>query len=202
MEKDPRTFKMALACGLIPMGVGLGIFFSWWIGKAWFLTNLHFLELWGFYWILISLVIVLIGFFMIGALIIKHFRANASYAAIGVTIILLNIPAVIWVLSMQEQVGRRAYIRLYNESGVDIKEIVFTDSAGSKEMGGIENHVSSTIFFYPIELGEDTNSVPIMDSVIVTLKTPAGSETKLFPTMYEGQCERISIGKNFNFSIQ
>ena len=50
--KNKILYIIGLLCGLIPLTVGLFIFFAWWTARAFFAFDLSSFEAYGFLWII------------------------------------------------------------------------------------------------------------------------------------------------------
>jgi hypothetical protein len=103
MTTETKLLRTTYLFGLIPLFVGLTIFLSWWVGKYWFLTTIHRLEMYGIYWVLISIPIGLVGLL---AGIVFLFRTNKNNSIKGVGglgVVFLNIPVLIYKMTLRKE---------------------------------------------------------------------------------------------------
>ena len=128
MTTEEKLIRTTYFLGLIPLIVGLLIFFIWWTGKAWFLVTMHRLEEYGFLWVLISLPIGLMGLLTAGGYILKTYKTNLKKGIIGLLCVLINIPALLWVIKTQNDIEQRTYTRIYNKTAENFKEVVIENS--------------------------------------------------------------------------
>src|SRR6187549_4514 len=109
MTTDQKLIRATYFLGLIPLTVGVSIFFSWWIGKAWFLTTFHKLENWGLLWTLISIPLGFVGLLTGLIYLFRTFKTNLKTGLLGLSCVMINIPVLIWVLNTQDDIDKRAY---------------------------------------------------------------------------------------------
>lgn len=199
--KDKKLFISILVCGLIPLTVGLLIFFIWWAAKPLFLQDLYEFKLYGFCWILISIVIVTIGFVLIGIFLFRNSWAYYRYASIGALVLLVNIPAVFGVILKADDISNRAYVRIYNETN-DLIVVSFKDLTFTKKLGAIANDENLTTYFYPTYLGEGMDSTPKYDSVKVTIISETKMAQEYLPVIYLEECFSIRIDSSLKMKVE
>jgi hypothetical protein len=184
------------ALGLIPLMGGLGIFFTWWIAKAWFLTTLHDLELYGFLWVFISTVLAFGGLLTGMIYLATAGKKNVMKGVLAILCVLINIPAVFWVLEKQHDIEQRAYVRIYNESNIMVEFVTVTNSLYTEHLGAIAPNDYETGYMYPNydEFDSGTSEVePVLLTVVV------GDETKkiVLPMLYKGFCHTLVLDSTF-----
>jgi hypothetical protein len=201
MTTDQKLIRATCLLGFIPLIVGLSIFFSWWIGKAWYLTTLHKLEDWGMLWILISIPLALAGLLTAFIYIFRNFKNNWQKGLFALLCVLINIPAVIWVLIAQGDIDKRAYIRMYNNSGFEIKSLTIGNSLRIEKLASIENGEYETGYFYP-NYFEYYSNEPDIEQVVLTIETEKVKKGIIVPAIYKGECLKVSINDKFNIDIK
>ena len=127
MAKGTKLIRIAYLLGLIPLIGGLLIFFTWWIGKALFLVTLHRLEGYGFIWILISIPLGLGGLITAMVYLVQGFRENLVKGVGGLFSVLINIPALMWIVEKQADIEKRAYVRIYNQTENNFTALTIDD---------------------------------------------------------------------------
>lgn len=201
MAENNRLLRTSFALGFIPLVVGLMIFFSWWAGKAWFLTNIHSLETAGLLWIPIAAFMALMGIFTTMLYLWKSRKNRAAVlkALAALFLIFANIPALFWVLDRQEQIDHRAYVRVYNKTGSDISAITISNAIYTAQLDGINHGDYETVYFYPdyneFESGESPKPV------IMTMSWNGDNVTITLPDIYMGECVRLAINQTMKAEI-
>lgn len=201
MKTEEKLLKTTYFLGLIPLTVGLLIFFAWWIGKVHFLVTLHTLEEYGFNWILISLPLGFLGLLTAGAYIIKTYKTNLKKGMIGLLCVLINIPVLIWILTTQADIEQRAYIRIYNQSDENFQEVFITNSKTTTKVGSLSKGKFKTRYFYPHYLNSDFSS-PLIDTVYLIVQTAQSKKTITLPVIYQNECVKVFIDHNYEVSLE
>lgn len=184
--------------GLIPLVVGLSIFFSWWIGKAWFLVTLHRLEGYGFIWIIISIPIGLVGLIIAIVNLFRWSKQNLANSIGGLLCVLINIPVLIWIIAKQSEIEQRAYVRILNQTEADFAELWIANSSSKGDYKTLSKERSKTVFFYPKYLSGDFESVPLVDIVTMVIKSGDKTITRVVPEIHKGECIEIVVDREFN----
>lgn len=200
--KSKILYKIGLLCGLIPLTVGLFIFFAWWTARAFFAFDLHSFEAYGFLWTLISIPVATIGLILVTIFAIRNYPNFIQQSIIGLCLILVNIPTAYWVLIKQADLEKRAYVKIYYKSGVvDLSEMKLRSNYFEKDIGELECLDSKVFYYYPKYVNERSgDSYPDVEPITLTVKTQKGNytvELKL-PRIDKGECPKLYIDKEFN----
>lgn len=200
--KNKILYKIGLLCGLIPLTVGLSIFFTWWTARAFFAIDLNSLEGYGFLWTLISIPIATIGLLLVSIFVIINYPNFIRQSIYGFGLILVNIPIANWVLSKQADLEKRAYVKIYYKSGVvDLEELKLKSNYFQKDIGELECFESKVFYYYPKYVNERSgDSYNDIEPVTLTLKTKKSNftvELKL-PRIDKGECLKLYIDKESN----
>lgn len=200
--KNRIIYKIGLLCGLIPLTVGLLIFFSWWTARAFYAVDLYNLEGYGFFWTLISIPIATIGLILLIIFAIRNYPNFTRLSILGLCLILVNIPTAYWVLVKQADLRKRAYVKFYYKSGVvDLSQLQLKSNYFEKDIGELESLDSKICSYYPKYINESSgDSYPETEPVTLILKTNNHRQTielKL-PRIDKGQCMKLYIDKEFN----
>jgi hypothetical protein len=154
-NKLKRTPVMiGLFAGLIPLAVGMVIFFSYWYARTYHAYDLKSIVDFGLIWLAISVTASSIGLILLVIFIHQH---NALYIAryyLGVLMILVAYPILLWVLNVLEDMNERAYFKLENESKMDDLQILMKGTSQLYSFGSIERDESRTFWYYPKYLDE------------------------------------------------
>ena len=202
MAKGTKLIRIAYLLGLIPLIGGLLIFFTWWIGKALFLVTLHRLEGYGFIWILISIPLGLGGLITAMVYLVQGFRENLVKGVGGLFSVLINIPALMWIVEKQADIEKRAYVRIYNQTENNFTALTIENSSSQGEYRSLDKEDSKTTYFYPMYLNGDFDSVPLIDTVRLEITTADEVRTIVVPEIYKGECVSIIVHKEFDIETK
>ena len=197
--KNKILYKIGLLCGLIPLTVGLFIFFTWWIARAFFAFDLNSFEVYGFLWTLISIPIASIGLLLFAIFIFKSYPNFLRQSLLGLLLVLINIPIVYWVLLKQADLETRAYIRIYNKTKQDNVYISLKSSDFEKQLGKCNDTEDIVNFYYPKYIDNfGGSSSPTIDSVTLIIKDRHSTIKLKLPRIEKGECIKLYIDKEFN----
>ena len=202
MAKGTKLIRIAYLLGLIPLIGGLLIFFAWWIGKAVFLVTLHRLEGYGFIWILISIPLGLGGLITAMVYLVQGFRENLVKGVGGLFSVLINIPALMWIVEKQADIEKRAYVRIYNQTENNFTALTIENSSSQGEYRSLDKENSKTTYFYPMYLNGDFDSAPLIDTVRLEITTADEVRTIVVPEIYKGECVSIIVHKEFDIETK
>jgi hypothetical protein len=187
-----------LACGGAPLVGGLIIFFIWWAGRAFFAEDLDGLESIGGVWIMCSFLMATFGLVRSIRFIIKGDRTTRLKSWMGLLLILLNIPVVMLVGYKQEDIAKRAYIKIYNHTKHDNVEVIIQGWDFEYQLGILDDNESLVGYYYPKYLNDDaTDSRPIALLVTLIVKDEFSTYYLDLPTFYNGYCEEVRINEHF-----
>ena len=213
--KKDTLLKISFLTGLIPLVGGVGIFLTWFFARYFFTVDLKELEPIGFFWMLGCFFVALFGLFLLSIHAIinrKNLHKNILYS---LSMILINIPAVIGVLYLQEQADRNIYIKLINNTNLDNASFSFVSVLRSKGMvyeGNKKilslrtlNQGRSTVFyltpeddlFYAFRNRSNNLEIEVMSENKKRIINFPKLESKRY-----SDCLIISIDSNFKTTIQ
>ncbi len=116
---------------------------------------------------------------------------------LALLLILSNIPAVHLILEKHSDLSQQAYFKLTNHSNLDNLELTISASTFEQELGELNQGESIVSNFYPKYLSSSRTSVPLVDSVRVTILTSEQEYKAVLPTMYKGSCSRFVLTEDF-----
>ncbi len=137
-----------------------------------------------------------------GTYLYKTFKTNLVKGLVGLFCVLVNIPALGWVLKTQDDIERRAYVRIYNKTGIDLKELTIENSDNKRLIKTLDKEDSKTRFFCPKYLNGEFDSSPIVDQVRLTIKTDNEKKIIEVPTIYKGECVEVIIDEQFGVKLK
>ena len=197
--KNYILYKSGLLCGLIPLTVGLFIFFVWWVARVFWVIDLNSFEGYGFLWIFISIPIAAIGLLWMTIFTINNYPNFVRQSIFGFSLILVNIPTTYWVICKQADIAQRAYIKVYNKTKQDNIEITLKGSDFEKKLGTFNESETIVDYYFPKNIDERGNdSYPTIDTVILIVKEKLTTHYLTLPRIVKGQCETLYIDKEFN----
>jgi hypothetical protein len=202
MTSERKLIRITYFLALIPLIVGLSIFFAWWIGKAFYLVRLHRLEGYGFIWILISIPLGMAGLITAIVYLSRAPKKNLIIGLGGLFCVLFNVPALMWIIEKQSDIEQRAYVRVFNKSEIDFSEFTIENSSSIEEYGPLDKGDSKTSYFYPKYLNGDFESVPMVDTVKIVIRIQDDIKTIYPPEIYKGQCVKMVVDSGFNLEIK
>ncbi len=187
-----------LACGGAPLVGGLIIFFIWWAGRAFFAEDLDDLESIGLVWIMCSFLMATFGLGRSIKFLIKGDRTTRLKSSMGLLLILLNIPVFYLVAYKQEDIDKRAYIKIYNHTKQDNLEISIQGWDFEYQLGILDDNESLVGYYYPKYLDDDaTESRPITLLVTLIVKDEFATHDLNLPDFHNGYCEEVQINEHF-----
>ncbi|XOV94213.1 MAG: hypothetical protein ACFHWX_05810 [Bacteroidota bacterium] len=191
--KRKKLFWFSLATGILTLGGGTGIFILWWIVRAWFAIDYTSLELYGLYWIFLSIPIALTGLITSSILISANPNNNTLRTSIPMVLLLLNIPAVFIILYLHSEISDRVYIKLFNKSGRTL-ELQLSSPSFETKLGTLENNKSIIDYYIPTYTGNPGDeSQPEVEEVILNAKTENMIHELQMPYAMKGWCEGLII---------
>lgn len=194
--KNKILYKIGLLCGLIPLTVGLFIFFAWWIARAFFAIDLNSFEEYGFLWILISIPVATVGLLLVTIFEIKNYPNFIRQSIFGLSLIFINIPTTYWVLAKQADLDKRAYIKVYNNTKQDNVEITLKGSDFEKKLGIFNNNETLIDYYFPKYIDKRCNdSYPTIDQVTLIVKEKFTTHYLTLPRIDKGQCKKLYLNK-------
>ncbi len=160
-----------MICGLVPLIIGLLIFFTWWLARAFFAIDLDNFEGYGFFWIFISVPIATLGLLLLIIFLFKNSTNFIKQSILGLLLVLINIPTAYWILKKQGDLGERAYIKIQNNTKQDNVELTLTASYFEKKLGTLNDTKSLVDYYSPGYLKNTGSSIyPMIDSVTLIVK--------------------------------
>jgi hypothetical protein len=196
--KNKILHKIGLLCGLIPLTVGLFIFFAWWTARAFFAFDLHSFEAYGFIWTLISIPVASIGLLLLTIFAFKNYPNFLRESILGLFLVLVNIPIANLVLLKEADIETRAYIKIYNKTKQDNVEIKLKASDFEKSLGKFSDTETIVDFYYPKYIDErGGSSYPTIDSVTLIVKDKFTTRYITLPRIDKGDCRKLYVDKEF-----
>jgi hypothetical protein len=195
--KSKILYTIGTFLGVLTLSVGLTIFTIWWGARHWFAFPLIDFEVYGFFWILISTPMAIIGLLFLLFTIGKNYPNFYWKTIVSLLVLLGNIPSLYMVLEKHSDIDRRVYFKLVNVSQSDIVSLKISASTFKKELENLPIGESTVSNFYPKYLSDPRRSVPLLDTVTVTISTANGVTKSIFPDLYKGSCAIIIIDENF-----
>jgi hypothetical protein len=201
--KNKILYRISLLCGLVPLTVGVSIFFVWWIARAFFAVDLADFQFYGFFWIMISAAIGLAGMILMNIVLYKNYPNYRKQGIWGIALILLNIPVLFLVLLQYSSIAEKAYIKIYNNSNSENIELLLKSSTFEKYLGHLEKNkslVNSFIPYYP--LGQGHESFPIIDTVTLIVKENQKTHYIIMPRVDNNECRILILNNKFQLTAK
>lgn len=192
-------YKIGLTLGLVPI-IGLGfILFTYWFGLAFFAHATDVAGI-GFLYIMISVPIVLIGFVFTFISFLRNSFNKSFRPIIGLILIVLNIPALIWILGTYGEISSRAYLKVVNNSEKDIESITIIEPDNESAFGSLSNKESKIMYFNPDYKSSDGMTYPGIGENYFLIITSGNQLKKRIPIIHPGETHKIIFDKYLNLS--
>jgi hypothetical protein len=196
--RNKILYKIGLLCGVVPLTVGLLIFFAWWSARAFFAIDLHSLEAYGFLWMLVSIPVACTGLILLTTFAVRNYPQFIRKSVLGMLLILTNIPAAYLVLLKEAELETRAYIKFYNKTKIDDVDVTIKASDFEKTLGKFDDGETIVASYYPKYIdGMLSDSYPIIDTVTLIVKDEFTTRYLKLPRIDKGQCNQLYIDKEF-----
>lgn len=194
-----KFYKTGLSLGLIPI-IGLGlILFIFWFGLTFFAYDLN-VSGFGFLYIMASVPVVFVGFILTIISIFKNENKTILKPILGLLLILLNIPTLIWILRTHEEISGRAYLKVINSSEINIDNVTIKEPDNKKDFGSIRQSCSKVIYFNPDYVSPDGITYPGIGENYLLLSVDHKIMDKKLPIIHPGETHKIIIDRNLNLS--
>lgn len=122
-------YRIAIACGLVPMVLGTVIF------VAWLFTDLDALEIIGVLFIYGGVLLFAVGIGSLSAFVSRARKAGSTYrkpTALALAILVLNLPLCAAYISIAFALESAHVVAVVNRAGMPIEGLTLTDPAGQK----------------------------------------------------------------------
>jgi hypothetical protein len=196
--KNKILYIIGILCGLVPLIVGLFIFFTWWTARSLYAIDLRDFESFGFLWLMTSAFIATCGLIIIGYSLADNYPKYLLNHIWGFIIILINIPTVYLIIEKQSDLETRAYLKIYNKTKQDNVEISLKGSDFEKKLGTFSDNETLVDYYFPKYIDERGNdSYPTIDQVTLIVKGKFKTHYFTLPSIDKGQCSKLYIDKDF-----
>ena len=198
MEKF-NFYKLGFLLGLTPI-IGLGLLlFVFWFGLTFFAYDIAVDGI-GFLYIMFSIPVVCIGFILTVISIFKKDNKKILKNIICGFLIILNIPTLIWILRTYREISGRAYLKVINNSGLNIDNITIKEPDNKKDFGSITPSSSKVIYFNPDYSSPDGMTYPGIGENYFLLTIEKKITDKKLPIIHPGETHKINIDKSLNLT--
>jgi hypothetical protein len=202
MIPDKALVRKSIIPSLIPLTVGLGIFLTWWFGKAVLLKNFRGLEAFGLFWIFFSVPVGVAGLINAILYLAKNYRSALWQGLVALVCVFINIPVLVWIIGKQQDIENRAYIRIYNRSNSDIEELTIQNSLFSVSFRSLDKGESKITYIYPHYLNGEFDSSPDIDPVELIVKINGNGKKMSVPNIYKGYGVNLEVTNEFVAKIR
>jgi hypothetical protein len=197
--KKFNFYKIGLSLGLIPI-IGLGlILFIFWFGLTFFAYDIDVDGI-GFLYIMVSIPVVFVGFVLTIISLFKNDNRAIFKPILGVFLIILNIPTLIWILRTHGEVSGRAYLKVINNSDFNIDNITIKEPDNKKDFGSMRQSSSKVIYYNPDYSSPDGMTYPGIGKNYFLLTIGQKTTDKKLPIIHPGETHKINIDKNLNLT--
>jgi hypothetical protein len=195
--KKINFYKIGMLLGLAPMTGLVLILVTYWVGLTFFAHDFDVDGL-GFLYIMCSIPIVCIGFFMIIISIFTGSSEAVLKSLLALALILFNIPVLFWILRTHDEISMRAYLKVVNNSGYKFETLSVRESDNKKDFGSLDQGESRIIYFNPdyastqdvqyAGIGKNSLTLTINDSLV----------ERQLPIIHPGEVHKLILDKSLN----
>ena len=111
-------------------------------------------------------------------------------------LILINIPSVLIILSLQGDIENKVFVKLSNESGLDNIELKLHGNLKEWNLGDLDQGSSMVFNYDPPYWNNDARLYQKPDTLNLTITHDANIDTVGFPTLRMGECKQLILDKN------
>jgi len=192
-------YKIGLTLGLVPItGLGL-ILFVFWFGLTFFAHDIDVDGI-GFLYIIISVPIVFVGFIFTFISIFQSSIKKSYRPIIGLILIVLNIPALIWILRTHGEISSRAYLKVVNNSDKDIESIKIKEPNNENTFGALSRKGSKIMYYNPDYKSPDGMTYPGIGENYFLITIAGSNLNKKIPRIHPGETHKIVFDQNLNLT--
>jgi hypothetical protein len=190
-----RLFKIGFVLVVLPFVVGLLIYSTWFVLLHFFAIKQQVLELIGFYWVFISIPLATIGLIIVLIDFLRGRKGNVCRFVSGMSLGLINVPILIWVLLSQSTVSGRAYLKIENESGRELYNLIIQEPDNETYFGNLEGYTSTVVYYKPDYKNDGDGKYPGISENYLVIDV-SDKEVKLkLPIIHPGEIHRITINE-------
>jgi hypothetical protein len=147
-----------------------------------------------------SIPVVFVGFILTIISIFRNDNRAIFRPILGVFLIILNIPTLIWILRTHGEISGRAYLKVINNSDLNIDKLTIIEPDNKKDFGSLRLSNSKVIYFNPDYFSPDGVTYPGIGENYFSLTIDQKTIDKKLPTIHPGETHKITIGENLNLT--
>lgn len=195
--KNKIFLSISWYIGLIAFLGGWTIFLVWAGGRYIGACDFRNFEIIGFFWMVAFFWLSLLAL----ALLIVYVCMNRKYLHIKMLltalIILINIPSVFIILSLQRDIENKVFIKLLNQTGIDNASFKLYGNLKTWNIGSITNGASKVFQYDPPYWNNDSRIYQKPDTLNLIIMHDGMNDTIGFPTVGMGECKQVLVDSNF-----
>ncbi len=199
--KNKLLFRTSIICGIIPLVVGLAIFFTWWAARAFYAEDLFILDVGFTLWILASFCIAVIGLGIAFYVSINNLSTQLKPSLITVFLIILNVAVLYTALDAQYNIRQRSYVKFYNDTPNDIAMLRIKGNNFEKEIGSIANGKTIVGHYTPNYVYADDRAY-LQDSLLLCIKDRDTLRIIPFAFNIQQGCAHVHINADYTLRIE
>ena len=194
--KNKILLKISWYIGLIAFIGGWTIFLTWSGGRyigAWDFEDLEiigFFWMVGFFWLSLIALILLLAYILINR---KNLHLKMLFIGL---LILIDIPSVLIILTLQGHIENKVFVKLSNESGLDNIELKLHGNLKEWNLGDLDQGSSMVSNYAPPYWNNDARLYQKPDTLNLIITHNANIDTVGFPTLRMGECKQLILDEN------
>jgi hypothetical protein len=182
---------------------GWTIFSIWLVGRYLFVYDLEFLAFIGFLWVYFGFFVGVVAIILL--IIYKILNFNSLHFSIGSTllIILLNIPSVILILKLQNNIQKKSFVLFHNNTKIDELKFNFVRGDSKKYIGELDIGESVMFNYEPKYHIEDARFYQDQEDLRLEIVYETGKiKIMKFPELVSGSCYNIVLTEKFEINMK
>jgi len=194
--KTKNFLKISFLCGIAPLSLGFALFLAWWVSRAYFAIDAYRIEQYMYGWFIISVPVAIVGLLFL----ISYYSKDSSskIRSLGVLLlILMNIPSLFFILEKQEEIKKRAYLKISNEGLSDFYDVKIVASDVELKIGDLLRSSSKVVCYQPkdIDTQFDDSNPPLESIRLVSKSNTLISQYQFARIEKGGYCKLLYLDK-------
>jgi len=191
-------FKIGLAYSVSIIIFELFLFSSFWLARTFFLYDLYVLAIFRSHLLLLLVPVLLFGVYFL----YRSKRKIILRFTVGLISILIHLPILYVLRSAQTDIDSRAYVKIYNNSGVKLSTILIKEPDRVTTLKELDKESSQISYYYP-DYNSYENSRGKYKGIsgnILEIRTSNETYDLIIPNIHPGELVKLNLDKNFNLT--
>ncbi|MBK8347876.1 MAG: hypothetical protein IPL08_09675 [Saprospiraceae bacterium] len=180
---------------------GWAIFSIWLVGRYLFVYDLELLAFIGFLWVYFGFFVGVLAIILLIIYIILNFNSLHFSIASTLLIILFNIPSVILILKLHNNIEKKSFVLFHNNTKIDGLKFNFVRGDSKKYIGELDIGESVMFNYEPKYHIDDARFYQDQEDLKLEIAYENGqTEIMKFPELVSGSCYNIALTEKFEIN--